>query len=153
MPVAAGVGHTAVICGMAQALAILILFGLGKIMTLEKTNVVEVAVKDDMVVARVLVREITDVGQANEFRERVEEAMAEQGNPKLVLDLSGADYMCSSAIASLCAMFRNVVAKRHGKMAICGVGGELRETLEIMRLDKLLPLVQDQDEAFAIVRG
>ena len=125
--------------------------GFGKIMKLGKSNVVEVAVKDDMVVARVLVREITDVGQANELRDRLEEAMAEQGDPKLVLDLSGADYMCSSAIASLCAIFRNVVAKRHGKMAICGLGAELRETLEIMRLDKLLPIVGGRDEAIATV--
>lgn len=113
----------------------------------------DLSVQGGVAVARVLVSELTDVAQVDALYDSVQKAIADQETPRLVISLKGVRFLCSSAIAKLCAMFRHVVAKKHGKLAICCVSPEIAETLRLMRLDKLLPLFNSEDESLASVRS
>jgi len=57
------------------------------------------------------------------------------GHLKLVLDLSDLSYLCSAGIATLITMSERVHS-RGGRMAICGIQGQVKETLRILQLDR-----------------
>lgn len=120
--------------------------------TMASSKWLELSVKDGIAIARVLVPELTDVDQVDALYDRIQQVIAAEETPRLVISLKGVRFLCSSAIAKLCAMFRQVVAKKHGKLAICCLSPEIAETLRLMRLDKLLPLFSSEDESLASVR-
>jgi len=119
----------------------------------DASKLVDVCTEDNVTIARVLVGELTDVDQVAEIYGHVQKSIESEATPRLIISLKGVRFLCSSAIAKLCAIFRLVVAKRQGKLAICCVSPEITETLRLMRLDKLLPLFESEEDSLASVRS
>lgn len=118
----------------------------------EKAILVNVSTEDGVIIACLAVPQLTDVAQVDAFYEKIQQALKGVDIPRLVVSLDGVRFLCSSAIAKLCALYRLVVAKGHGKLAICDISPEIHETLRLMRLDRLLPLYEGQQESLASMR-
>ena len=112
---------------------------------------VKVDIQDDVVCVSVTAREVTDVEMANRIFELVREVIEGRETPRLIINLEGVRFVCSSVIANLCSIFRQVVTKQKGKLAICGLSSDLHETMRLMRLDKLLPIYEDEQASRAAV--
>jgi len=108
---------------------------------------VEVQTRNGVVCAHIIPTDIVDVAVANRIFEDIRNATSGQASPRLMINLDGVRFVCSSVIAGLCAVFRDVVTKRNGKLAICCVGPELLDTLRLMRLDMLLPLYETEQDS------
>ncbi len=108
-------------------------------------------IQDGAICAHVTPSDIVDVAVANRIFEIIRQATAERNPPRLMINLGGVRFVCSSVIAGLCAIFREVVTKRNGKLAICCVSPELLETLRLMRLDMLLPLYETEQDSMTAI--
>jgi len=112
---------------------------------------VEVQTQNGVVCVRITRADIVDVAVANRIFDRIRNAIAGQDTPRLMINLDGVRFVCSSVIAGLCAVFREVVTKRSGKLAICCVSPELLDTLRLMRLDMLLPLFETEHDSMTAI--
>jgi anti-sigma B factor antagonist len=86
-----------------------------------------------------------DLGRSPTLRSSLREAQA--GKPqRLVVDLSGVDYMDSSGVATLVEALQN--ARRGGtKMVLCCMKDRVRSIFEIARLDTVFAIAESRDAA------
>ena len=87
----------------------------------------------------VLGNRLTDVEHG--IRERIR-----QGLRKLVLDLSGLDFINSAGIGAL-AVCCGSMEREGGRVAVAGATGRVKELLELVRLDHVAGIYPDVDSA------
>lgn len=92
-----------------------------------------------------------DAAAADQVGVRFTAATAALTRPAVV-DLSEVDFVASMGLRLLISSARALSSKGH-KMALFGATGMTRETLENAALDKLLPIVDTQDQALAAVNA
>jgi Anti-anti-sigma regulatory factor (antagonist of anti-sigma factor) len=67
---------------------------------------------------------------------------------RLIVDLSGVDYMDSSGLATLVEAMRT--AKGHQtRMVLCGMNPKVRAIFEIARLHQFFTIVESADQAMS----
>lgn len=68
------------------------------------------------------------------------------GNRKLVIDLSGVDYLSSAGLRVFLAM-NKLIKKSQGEMRICGLNVLVKEVFEISGFHLIFPLFTDVNRA------
>jgi len=68
------------------------------------------------------------------------------GTRKLVLDLSGLDYISSAGLRAILATAKRLQTAG-GAIAVCGLSGVVREVFTISGFDALLPVAEDRAKA------
>jgi len=79
------------------------------------------------------------------LRDRLREVM-EEGPGRIVLDLSGVQYVDSSGVATFVETLRQMRG-RGGDMMLAGASQRVRGVIEIARLDTLFPMTDSVEEA------
>ena len=74
--------------------------------------------------------------------ERFIKKQIEGGSRKLVLDFSKVDFLDSSGVGVL-VVCSSVMEKAGGKMCIAGATGYVKEALQMVHLDRVIPLHSD----------
>jgi len=74
--------------------------------------------------------------------ERFIKKQIEGGSRKLVLDFSKVDFLDSSGVGVL-VVCSSVMEKAGGKMVIAGAAGYVKEALQMVHLDRVIPLHSD----------
>ncbi|MEX2672067.1 MAG: STAS domain-containing protein [Phycisphaeraceae bacterium] len=86
-----------------------------------------------------------DLSRTPELRHALLEVAGEKP-PRLVVDLTGVDYMDSSGVATLVEALQH--QRRHaGKMVLFGLSAKVKSIFEIARLDMVFTIVADADAA------
>jgi anti-sigma B factor antagonist len=70
----------------------------------------------------------------------------DSGRTKLLLNFSNVEYMSSAALGKLITLNKKVQAAG-GKLVLCNIIPQIREVFEITRLDKVLVIRGDEQEA------
>jgi anti-sigma B factor antagonist len=65
---------------------------------------------------------------------------------RVVVDLSGVDYMDSSGVATLVEALQ-IARRQDTRMVLCGMKDRVRSIFEIARLDTVFTIVSTRDEA------
>ena len=78
-------------------------------------------------------------------------ALAQAGRNAIVVDLKNIAYISSAGFRALLIANRATAAK-HGKLALCGVTGEVKRLFEIGSLTELFLICQTQVDGIAMVR-
>jgi anti-anti-sigma factor len=76
-------------------------------------------------------------------------ALLEAGRSRLLLDFGGVRYVGSAMLGKLIALHRRA-AKAGGRMVLCGLSPYLRTIFEVGRLDQILAIRQDEDDALLL---
>ncbi len=74
------------------------------------------------------------------------ERLVERGGIKVVLDLTAVRIIDSSGVAIIVSLFKRLRALG-GALRVAGVTGQPREIFSMLRLDQVLPMFADADEA------
>lgn len=69
---------------------------------------------------------------------------------RIVLDFTPVQYLSSQAIGIIMGVNKKTSAVKGGKCILCGVSPTLLQLLKIMRLDRVLKIVKDQQEATGV---
>lgn len=70
----------------------------------------------------------------------------------LILDVSGIRYADSAGLGELTVVY-TVCARKNCVVALTGVPNQLRQMLDLTRLDELLPAAPDLEAAKALAKG
>ena len=76
-----------------------------------------------------------------------QQAVAQQYS-RLLLDLSGVDYLSSAALGAIVGLYKRVT-QYDGRLRLCGVNEQIAELFEMMRLHTVLSVFPDRGEALA----
>lgn len=85
-----------------------------------------------------------DASIAPEFKKQMEEII-EQGNNKIILDISEITFMDSSSLGALVAVLKSMGSD--GMLIISGASGVVLELFKLTRMDRIFTLVEDIDAA------
>lgn len=70
---------------------------------------------------------------------------------RIVLDMSGATYIDSAAVGWLLSLHKGFT-KAGGKMVVCALQPTVRRVIELMRIQQVIPIVDDKGQALAKLR-
>jgi len=82
----------------------------------------------------------------NEKLKKAFGALLDEGAKKIILDLSGTDYVSSLVLASFVYMQKRA-KDAGGNLVLCGIRKRVQEILEVTNLDKVFDIVADRQEA------
>lgn len=91
-----------------------------------------------------------DAAVAPAFRQQVVQ-LVEAGERRLVLDLSGVDFLDSSGLGALVSILK--AAGPQGAVAVCGARGGVLALFQLTRMDKVFALLPSRAEAVARLAG
>jgi anti-sigma B factor antagonist len=86
-----------------------------------------------------------DLSRSPVLRTTLREAQAKKP-ARLVVDLSGVDYMDSSGVATLVEALQ-IARRNNTKMILCGLKERVRSIFEIARLDTVFTIAASQEAA------
>ena len=77
------------------------------------------------------------------------DARIEHQEKKIVINLSGVEYIDSSGLATLIEMLQRL-AKYQGRLRLCAMSEKIRSIFEITKLEKLFEIFSQEEDA---IRG
>ena len=72
--------------------------------------------------------------------------LVDQGNHHILLDFAKVKYLSSQAIGIILTLNKKLSQSPGSSLVLCAVGQQLMQLLKITRLDKLLKIVDSQDQ-------
>ena len=90
-----------------------------------------------------------DVSNSAALREAIEPHITE--NTRMVLDLSPVEFVDSSGLGAILSCLRKV-STGDGDLRVCGARPQVQSLFEMVRLDRILQIYPDRDEAVASFR-
>ncbi|AMV19513.1 STAS domain-containing protein [Planctomyces sp. SH-PL14] len=102
----------------------------------------------DVTVARFLDKKILDENNIQMIGNQLFGLVDEDGRKKIVLDFANVEYLSSAALGKLITMNNKVKAAK-GKLRLCNIRPEILEVFTITKLNKVLDIKPDQDQALA----
>lgn len=88
-----------------------------------------------------------DVYSASQAKQKIHD-LIEGGANHLVIDLSGTEYLDSTAMGVLVGVLRRV-GESGGWVRLVGLKPRIRRLFQITRLDQILPIFETEEEALA----
>lgn len=96
-----------------------------------------------------LLDDALDAQDAKEFRKLMEAEL--KGKSSAVLDLAQVRFVDSSGLGAILACMR-LMGGGGGGLKLCGLSPEVRKAVELVRMDRLLDVHADRDEALQAIR-
>jgi len=90
-----------------------------------------------------------DAQDSKEFRRSMEAELAGKG--KVIFDLQHVRFIDSSGLGAILGCLR-LIEGGGGGLKLCGLGPEVRKTVELVRMDRLVDVHRNRDEAIAAIR-
>jgi anti-sigma B factor antagonist len=103
--------------------------------------------KDDIVVVRLLPRQILDEIQITEISQSLKE-LVDSGSNKIILDFSTVDHFSSSALGMLITLKKQVESEK-GSLKLCYIRAQILKVFKITRLDEIFSIYKTAPEALA----
>ena len=75
-----------------------------------------------------------------------------RGSARLVIDLKEVSYISSAGFRTLLITARSV-EKARGRLALCGIGGEVKRLFDIASFTDLFTILPNRDDAVAAARA
>lgn len=111
------------------------------------------SIEDDGVAAVACEGELNGLGMNNGDVADLEPQLGDDwAQRRVALDMSGASYMDSAAVGWLLSLHK-AFQQAGGQMVVCGIQPEVRRVIELMRIDKVVPIVADRDQAMRRLRS
>ncbi len=104
----------------------------------------------DVAVARMTVAVVRHPPQAQEFSRDLVDLLETYKRTRIVLNMRGAQYLGSSAFAAIFGLIKRVGAAG-GKLALCELDPDLLTGARILGLGTMVPIVDTEAEALAVV--
>ena len=101
--------------------------------------------RNDILVVRVEEKRV-DASRAPHFKDEITRRI-EAGHTRLILDLSGVDFVDSSGLGAIVACLKRLGPR--GDLAIAGAKGAVSRLFTLTRMDKVFPLHDTVDAAVA----
>ena len=103
-------------------------------------------------VVRFALPEVMHADVVDSVGDRLFSLVEDEGRLLLVLDFGAVRKLSSALLGRLVALHRKVLALQ-GRLALCGVDGEVRRVFDLCQLPRLLQLYPDRQAALTALSG
>jgi anti-sigma B factor antagonist len=117
----------------------------------QSSSRLQVSQADGVIIAKLADRKILDEMNIAQIGEQLNALIADQPQPRIVLDFESVSHMSSSALGMLITLHKRV-RERDGQLRLCNIQPAIHEVFVITRLNEILQIVGDRDEAVASLR-
>lgn len=108
---------------------------------LEENNITVVKLDGEVV--------LSDV---NVLKEKVKTYVADKKDLRLLIDMEQVEFIDSSGLGLLISWYK-MTNEREGKIVYCCVGDYVKKIMAIAKLDKIFPLAENKEVAFAMLEN
>jgi len=97
-------------------------------------------------------RRLIDAVQIERIGERILELVNSAAIPKVVLDFNKVEYLSSTALNVLIRV-ENAIDLKKGELRLSSLDPDLRKVFTLMKLDKVMKICKDTDEAVTSIKA
>lgn len=112
----------------------------------KKTSLIMASQIGDVGVVNFLTSQVLDELNVQQLGEELNNLVEKQGMTKLVINFSKIKFLSSAVLGKLISLNKKVTAEK-GRMAFSNINDDIMQVFKITRLDKLIPIYEDEDEA------
>jgi len=113
---------------------------------------ISVSETDDVVVLKFKDEQVVDEDHIRELGEELKRLVTERPGIKLVVNFEGVKLLASAALGKFITLKKRV-SEVQGSMLLCCLGEEIKENLEITRLDTYFDTCETEQEAIERLKG
>jgi len=100
-------------------------------------------------VVHFLTSQVLDEMNVQQLGKELDDLISKEHMIKMVINFSKIKFLSSAVLGKLISLNKKILAEK-GRLAFCGINSDIMQVFKITRLDKLIPIFEDEDEA---VRG
>jgi len=100
----------------------------------------------DVTVVNFLTSQVLDELNVQQLGQELNDLVEKQYVTKLVINFSKIRFLSSAVLGKMISLNKKVAAQK-GHMAFCHINPDIMEVFKITRLDKLISIFDDEDEA------
>jgi anti-sigma B factor antagonist len=110
-----------------------------------------VSKEQDVIVVELMDRKILDEVSIMQIGEQIGGLIADELNPRLLVDFSNVGHLSSSALGLLLKL-RKQIREMKGTLALCNIQPQIYEVFTITRLNEMLTIKDSRSEALAAMQ-
>jgi len=118
----------------------------------EQNPRVKVTSAGDATVVALTDRKILDEMNIAQIGDQLNALVAKSASPKLVLDFGSVSHMSSSALGMLITVHKRI-REKNGQLRLCSIQPAIYEVFVITRLNEILKICGNQQEALESLKG
>lgn len=100
----------------------------------------------DVGVVNFLTSQVLDELNVQQLGQELNDLVDKQYMVKLVVNFGKIKFLSSAVLGKLIALNKKIAAQK-GRMAFCGINDDIMQVFKITKLDKLIPVFTDEDDA------
>ena len=114
---------------------------------MEKQNALIMATQvGDVTVVNFLTSQVLDEFNVQQLGQELNDLVDKQNMIRLVINFSKIKFLSSAVLGKMISLNKKVAAQK-GHMAFCNINPDIMQVFKITRLDKLIAIYDDEDEA------
>ena len=100
----------------------------------------------DVGVVNFLTSQVLDELNVQQLGQELNDLVDKDYMVKMVINFSKIKFLSSAVLGKLISLNKKVAAQK-GRLAFCNINPDIMQVFKITRLDKLIPVYEDEDEA------
>ncbi len=100
----------------------------------------------DVTVVSFLTSQVLDEMNVQQLGDELNGLLSKEYATKLVINFAKIKFLSSAVLGKLISLNKKVTAEK-GRMAFCGINPDIMQVFKITRLDKLIPIFDEEDDA------
>ena len=106
---------------------------------------IEVKIEKNTEIVQVVLKGELVLNNAAGVKDEVKEKLAEENEPKVLVDLKDLEFVDSSGLGVLISWFK-LANEKKGKIVFCSLSDYVAKIIKIAKLDKILILAEDEEK-------
>ncbi len=115
-----------------------------------KSSLIMASQVGDVGVVSFLTSQVLDEMNVQQLGKELDELVEKQYMIKMVIDFSKIKFLSSAVLGKLISLNKKITAQK-GRLAFCNINPEIMQVFKITRLDKLIPICDDEEAAIKAV--
>jgi len=115
----------------------------------QKSSLIMAAQVGDVGVVNFLTSQVLDELNVQQLGQELNDLVEKRYMTKMVINFSKVRYLSSAVLGKLISLNKKINAQK-GRLALCCINPDILQVFKITRLDKLIPIYDNEDDA---VRG
>lgn len=112
----------------------------------QKQSLIMASQMGDIGVVNFLTSQVLDEMNVQQLGVELTDLVEKQYMIKMVINFSKIKFLSSAVLGKLIALNKKIAAEK-GRLAFCHINADIMEVFKITRLDKLIPIYDDEEEA------
>jgi len=100
----------------------------------------------DVTVVNFMTSQVLDEMNVQQLGRELDDLLENEYANKMVINFSKVKFLSSAVLGKLISLNKKIAGMK-GRIAFCGINSDIMQVFKITRLDKLIPITDDEEDA------